>query len=491
MRAVTEMLAVSACTLATEGVYSRSNSYMGADFFSHWTFWTDSDPSGGTVRYVDYMEAFMAGMVNATPARVYLGADMGFVAGSGNRRSVRITSKVAFNEGLFVTTIDHAPSGCGLWPAFWMYGEDGAHIWPTWGEYDIIESTHRATRVMTSLHTSAQCDQARFHADLGVRWMPGPLGRAADNCDVVAQDQFRNQGCSQKGPTGSVGPEFNARGGGTYAAEWDPRGKHIRTWFWQRGTEPLDLMEHRPEPDSWGSPYSYFSLAPEVCSPTHFVNMRLVFDISFCGALGGSTWHQECPEAASQMSCPEFVRRHPEQLRDAYWSIRALDVYQRSAWQDTFGQVPVVQSTPPERRPMGGRLPPRSSHAWSRWSRLEFAMKCLGLAALAAVTVAGFAWRRTLWSAFAGRTRCPSFYDQCLMDAVCPNGPEEVHGDVSLSHAIVDGRVWADEDLFAACGDHTHTYREAAQGANCGSPLSTAFSSHRPAVPHSQRLVSL
>ena len=34
----------------------------------------------------------------------------------GNRKSVRITSKVMFNGGLVVLDAIHMPTGCGTWP---------------------------------------------------------------------------------------------------------------------------------------------------------------------------------------------------------------------------------------------------------------------------------------------------------------------------------------------------------------------------------------
>lgn len=378
---------------------------MGADFFSRWTFWTDPDPSGGAVRYVDFAEAMASGLVNASESRVYLGADMKAVPIGDSRRSVRIQSKAAFNEGLFVVTIDHAPTGCGLWPAFWMYGEDEAHKWPTWGEYDIIEAVHKRTRVMTSLHTDGLCDQSTVANKNVENWMPGPLGDAADNCNILAQGQFSNQGCSQEGPAASVGEEFNAAGGGTYAAEWDPMAKYIRTWFWPKGLEPPDLSWHRPDPDTWGPPYSYFSLDPAVCSPSHFVNMRLVFDITLCGDLGEATYHDECPEIASRMSCPEYVRRHPETMQDAYWSIRALDVYRRAVTSSLDPAAP----GPPTGGPSGRRD----------------ATVAL-VVVLALVITCGLVCMVHMQRMFhAGDIRCPTFYQRCLPNAPMEGEPEE------------------------------------------------------------------
>ena len=41
---------------------------------------------------------------------------------SGNRKSVRISSKNVFNGGLLILDSVHMPTGCGTWPAWWSNG---------------------------------------------------------------------------------------------------------------------------------------------------------------------------------------------------------------------------------------------------------------------------------------------------------------------------------------------------------------------------------
>jgi len=55
--------------------------------------------------------------------------------------------------------------------------------------------------------------------------------------------------------------------------------------------------------------------------------MQLMFDLSFCGDWAGGTFERDCPRFAERMTCEELVAFHPEELQEAYWSIRALDVY--------------------------------------------------------------------------------------------------------------------------------------------------------------------
>lgn len=309
--------------------YSMKLSYLGeGTFFDHWNFITKPDPTHGDVEYVSYADAAAAGLVNSTADRVYIGADMNSIAEGPGRRSVRIESKQVFNDGLFVFSLDHMPTGCGTWYAFWMFGADSQHYWPEWGEFDIVEGYHEGNpNVTTSLHTTYGCDQSTLS---GVQWKQG-VTMLADNCDVGAPGQWANQGCGQSGPANSIGSNFNRHGGGTYAAEWDPDGRRatpgMRVWYWPTGQEPPDLLSQEPNPSTWGAAYSQFSLADEVCPRSHFKNMRLVIDITFCGDLGKATYEEFCPEVAKEHSCRDLVMNHPETFSEAYWSIRTLDVY--------------------------------------------------------------------------------------------------------------------------------------------------------------------
>merc|ERR1740138_216877 len=200
--------------------YARKSSYLGeGNFFDHWNFITKPDPTHGDVEYVSFAKASAAGLVNTTANRVYIGADTKLKAEGLGRRSVRIESTETYNGGLFVLSLDHMPTGCGTWYAFWMFGEDPSHPWPQWGEFDVVEGYNEGNpNVTTSLHTTYGCDQSSVQ---NVQWKKGISGLAT-NCDVGAPGQWASQGCGQLGPPGSIGPSFNRQGGGTFAAEWDP-----------------------------------------------------------------------------------------------------------------------------------------------------------------------------------------------------------------------------------------------------------------------------
>eukprot|EP00930_Biecheleria_cincta_P101943 TRINITY_DN9359_c0_g1_i1.p1 TRINITY_DN9359_c0_g1~~TRINITY_DN9359_c0_g1_i1.p1 ORF type:complete len:456 (-),score=53.94 TRINITY_DN9359_c0_g1_i1:205-1521(-) len=321
------------------GDYTLVESHVGRDFFDKWTFYTGPDPTHGDVSFQSLEEAESAGLATASEDRVYLGVDANTVLQAGqDRKATKILSNSVFNSGLFVLRADHVPSACGAWPAWWMYGENSQHRWPRWGELDIVEAVHTAPFATATLHTREDCQQSQVSAGVGgdfdgQGWGQGRNNQAAKNCFVEAPDQFKNQGCGQKMPDGSFGADLNSRGGvSTWAAEWDPVALHIRVWFFPSGQEPQDLLGQQPKPDSWGEPEAFFSLDPTTCSANHFKNMRMVFDITFCGDYAGKTFQQACPQAQG-MSCTEFVERNPRAFAEAYWSIRGLEVYQRRSYE--------------------------------------------------------------------------------------------------------------------------------------------------------------
>lgn len=360
-----------------EDRYVLQETYVGEDFFKKWTFYTGPDPTHGTVDFVGYQEAVATGLAKASWDRVYMGVDATEVlTGNRGRKALKVTSNSVYNNGLFILKVDHVPLACGAWPAFWMFGEDAHHAWPRWGEYDILEAVHNFSQAATTLHTRDRCDQAEVNSGLdftGPAWSVGVAKQNAKNCYVHAPNEYSNQGCGQKMPVGSWGPQLNKAGGGTWAAEWDPIKFHIRTWFFPNGLEPLDLQSKNPRPQFWGTPTSFFTLQKKYCSPGHFKNMRIVFDTTFCGDYGTSTFGQACPLAG--MSCHDFVQKRPKEFADAYWSILALDVYQRGDYEK-FESAPLASGPTVS--------VPGQTSAWV-WFLMGLVLTCLGLGAVLAI----------------------------------------------------------------------------------------------------------
>ena len=69
------------------------------------------------------------------------------------------------------------------------------------------------------------------------------------------------------------------------------------------------------------------------CAANHFKNMRLVFNLAFCGSVAGNRYHMDCPAQAAQFdTCNEYVASQPEELNEAYWKVRGVFVYERT-WE--------------------------------------------------------------------------------------------------------------------------------------------------------------
>ena len=84
-------------------------------------------------------------------------------------------------------------------------------------------------------------------------------------------------------------------GGGTIATQWLERS--ITVWFFPRGQEPADLQGEHPQPETWGVPHAAFPLEAN-CASTHFEDLQLVFDTTFCGGFaGGNAYSETCHDA--------------------------------------------------------------------------------------------------------------------------------------------------------------------------------------------------
>ena len=93
-----------------------------------------------------------------------------------------------------------------------------------------------------------------------------------------------------------------------------------------------------PDPHSWGLPYAYFAIGKTTgCSADHFKNMRIVFNLAFCGNVSGNRFSRECPTEAERfnvtndpiLTCNAYIESNPEALKEAYWKIKGVYVYER------------------------------------------------------------------------------------------------------------------------------------------------------------------
>lgn len=250
------------------------------------------------------------------------------------------------------------PSGCGVWPAFWLTDEAN---WPVNGEIDIVEGVNYQSEAKTALHSTKGCSMTDI--PLGVMtgtWdtaqgipdaktgVPDMTLRYAQNCFVYDQHQWLNQGCvavDQEG--GTLGAPLNEKGGGVYVLEWDPLNRHIRSWvFTPHSAVPENLVEAirtaslspdsrvDPDPSLWPIPYGYFAIGEGTdCPASHFRHMRLVFNTAFCGSVAGNRYQLDCPKQAKEFpTCNAWLKSDPDEMKEAYWKVRGVYVYERK-WE--------------------------------------------------------------------------------------------------------------------------------------------------------------
>ena len=309
--ALTTFLRVSIAGYVLTDTYERDN------FFDAFTPFTESDPTAGFVQFVGYaaaMENKMIGAVGNYGNATYMGVDYNSTTDTG-RQSVRITSKKAYNQGLFLADIAHMPGGiCGVWPAFWLVGPN----WPAMGEIDIIEGVNGATTNTMTLHTSAGCSITK----------DGMSGSAnTTDCDTQAPSQPKYAGCGVLSTdTTNFGAGFNAIGGGVYATEWTDQA--ISIWFFTRQNITADIAATTTapqKPSKGGTPLARSTGDCDIGS--HFQNMNLVFDTTFCGAWAGQDWTESsCQEKAG--TCEAFVRENPSAFTEAYWLVNSVRVFE-------------------------------------------------------------------------------------------------------------------------------------------------------------------
>lgn len=301
--------------------YRLIDNYAGDKFFDKFDFFTEPDPTQGFVKYVGEKEALKHGLIGVS-SDVYgdnlpwMSVDRTNIAPKG-RESVRITSKAAYNMGLFIADFNHVPdTTCGTWPAFWMLGPN----WPHGGEIDIYEGVNLEYQNVMTLHTGPGCTVTR-HANFTGKMK-------TSNCDVAAAGQTPNEGCSVKShdPWG-YGTGFNVLGGGVYTTEWTPSA--IKIWFFSRTHQiPRDIENGRPDPRNWGVPTAHFT---GNCSFTRsFKDLKFVINTTFCGQWAGRVW-ADSPCASLATTCEEFVANSPEAFLNSYWGINSLKVYQQNS----------------------------------------------------------------------------------------------------------------------------------------------------------------
>jgi hypothetical protein len=352
----------------TTGAYTLVDDLSYKSFFEAFNTFSDSDPTQGFVKYLPMAAAIEKGLVGYLDdtETVFMGVDYKTKDQKDGIASVRIEGKKGYNQGLMIADILHAPpSECGVWPAMWLLGSDPATDkmdgWPSFGEIDIMEGVNDYENNAVTLHTSKGCTvdtTTQLAADSTTP--PAFTGNlTTSDCDVKAKDQPKNMGCSIKAPatvsnvqmgTGdsteeadlpSYGTKFNAAGGGVYAMDWTST--YISVWFIPRGSKLYN--EHfsgnatsSPDPSKWGLPIAHFSGSG--CDYVErFKNLRLIFNITFCGKFAGDEkeWSKSCAAKTGAATCKEYVLDHPEKFEEAYWEVASVKWFQQNGTSSKRG----------------------------------------------------------------------------------------------------------------------------------------------------------
>ena len=180
--------------------------------------------------------------------------------------------------------------------------------------------------------------------------------KGADNCWVTAPHQWGNEGCTAAHDRNdTIGKPVNDYGGGIYALEWDPQNHYMKSWVFspdipQNLRDAIDTAGSKdaskrvmPDPSTWSLPYAYYAIGETTgCSADHFKNMRIVFNLAFCGTVSGNRFGRECPALAEKFnvtndngnldpvaSCNAYIESDPEALEEAFWKIKGVYVYER------------------------------------------------------------------------------------------------------------------------------------------------------------------
>eukprot|EP01084_Bolivina_argentea_P047259 87064_1 len=299
------------CTLSQS--YKLQDSYIGNTFFDGFNF--DMSHGGVFDQFVNYSTAKEMGMINTTSNTVYIGTDYTNKVGSSGRPAIQISSKKGYTTGLFILDASHMPQGCGTWPAWWLSGPN----WPNSGEIDIIEGINLRSDDQSTLHTNANCDfKGHEPTNITGKWGSSScVYPPGGGCDILANND------------NTFGVPFNKNGGGVFVTELNDN-IGIKMWFWQHNEVPSDIVNKKPNPNSWKIPYAFWPFG-NWCTSDHFKNLAILFDLYYCGwAANDATWKSQCSTVANGQTCEQFVMNNPQYFRQAYWLVNYLDVYQLS-----------------------------------------------------------------------------------------------------------------------------------------------------------------
>lgn len=292
---------------------------------------TGTDPTGGLVKYLPKAAAKASNLSHVQSDGQYImRVDTTEVQPQG-RPSVRITSNQTYSDGVYVLNTSHVPTGCSVWPSFWMVPPDTQN-YPQGGEIDIYENANdQFNGNLVSLHTGGDCsfNPSQQH-QTGIT--------SFTNCTV--DYSTGNEGCrvemnqttvlGGKSTVPTTNAALNKAQGGLFAMERDlsSNGTGIRVWFFPHDQVPNNLKSGSQEVDtgSWGQAAVDF---PVTSCASSFGKMSMVFDITLCGAWAGATYAQSgC--TANFSACSAQVGQNGSSYKEAYWAVNDVRAFSKA-----------------------------------------------------------------------------------------------------------------------------------------------------------------
>ncbi|PWY97448.1 hypothetical protein BCV70DRAFT_143002, partial [Testicularia cyperi] len=317
-------LATSAASAsATSANWTQTAAMVGNDFFDAFDWYTQTDPTNGLVNYQS--------MANAQSQNLsFVDSDGHFVMAVSTsetalqgRNSVRITSKKAYSDGVYVLNVTHVPTGCATWPAFWTV-TDEIDNWPIGGEIDILENANdQYSSDLVSVHTNSSCTIPST-----ISSQSGTV--AYTNCSAYYPS---NPGCRVEldgTSTPTWGTSLNQAGGGIVAMErsFGTTGQGVRVWYFPNSGDslPSDLKNGSTTvtPDNWGTPAAHLPIAS--CYKD-FSAHNIIFDITLCGDWAANTYANVSTCASTYGTCSFQVAYNGSSFSQAYWEVQSLRIF--------------------------------------------------------------------------------------------------------------------------------------------------------------------
>lgn len=260
------------------------------------------------------------------------------------RPSVRITSNQTYGDGVYVLNATHVPTGCSVWPSWWMVPPDTQN-YPQGGEIDIFENANVPNANQTggqfdgnlvSLHTGGSCTfETSQQNQTGITDFTNCTVDYATGNNGCRVEMNHTTALGSKSIIPTTGPKLNQAQGGLFAMERNlsSGGTGIRVWYFQHDNVPDNLKPGSPSVDTstWGVPSADFPVAS--CA-SQFGNMSLVFTNTLCGDWAGNTYNiSGCNKYFP--SCAFQVGQNGSSYSEAYWTVNDVRAFAKS--QDGSG----------------------------------------------------------------------------------------------------------------------------------------------------------